>query len=103
MCVTPWVMFSWFQPDSACAVSVPAPAVSARTTEASFSRIIVNVPCSAPTPERCAFSQEANPLRRAPTLAPGGRFVHAADETLQAQRQSASLLFCEEAAQFAPP
>src|SRR4029077_7819710 len=98
MCVTPWVMFSWFQPDSACAVSVPAPAASAKTTEASFSRIIVNVPCSATLHRAARFSQEANPLRRAPPLAPGGRFVHAADDALQPQRQSASLLFCEEAA-----
>src|SRR6516162_3717816 len=100
MCVTPRVMFSWFQPDSAYPGSAPAPAASANTREASFSRIIFNVPCSAPLHPGTRFSQEANRFR-APPLAPGGRLVHAANEALQPQRQSASLLFCEEAAQLA--
>src|SRR6516165_2959331 len=100
MCVTPRVMFSWFQPDSAYTGSAPAPAASANTREASFSRIIFNVPCSAPLHPGARFLRK--PTRcRAPPLAPGGRLVHAANEALQPQRQSASLLFCEEAAQLA--
>src|SRR5215469_3841057 len=100
MCVTPRVMFSWFQPDSAYTGSAPAPAASAKKREASFSRIIFNVPCSAPLHPGARFSREASPLPCA-SLAPGGRLVHAANEALQPQRQSASLLFCEEAAQLA--
>src|SRR5580693_7627718 len=97
-------MLSWLQPDSACAGGEPHAAAAARARGASFARIVINVPYSAhPLPSRAAHTKESRP---APTeapwgLRPGGRLVDAADEALQAKRQSTPLLFREKAAQLA--
>src|SRR5882762_5083040 len=96
-------MLSWPQPDSARAGGKPDAATAAKTSGVSFARIIINVPYSAhPLPSRRRTSNESDQLRlNARGLRPGGRLVDAADETLQAKRQSTPLLFREKAAQLA--
>src|SRR2546423_8730645 len=86
-------MLSWLQPDSACAGEAPHAATAARASGVSFARIIIlDVPYSAHPDRR---------RRAAWGLRPGGRLVDAADEALQAKRQSTPLLFREKAAQLA--
>src|SRR2546423_693552 len=86
-------MLSWLQPDSACAGEAPHAATAARASGVSFARIIIlDVPYSAHPDRR---------RRRVSSLRPGGRLVDAADEALQAKRQSTPLLFREKAAQLA--
>src|ERR1700694_3911942 len=96
-------MLSWAQPDSARAGGKPDAAAAAKTSGASFARIIINVPYSAhPDCRRRRISIESRPAPpERPGLRPGRRLVDAADETLQAKRQSTPLLFREKAAQLA--
>src|SRR6202521_1994934 len=98
-------MLSWLQPDSACAGRAADAAAAAKARGASFARIIIKRALQrTPLPSQAAhLIKKADQLRLKARwgLRPGGRLVDAADETLQAKRQSTPLLFREKAAQLA--
>src|SRR5579862_1214513 len=98
-------MLSRLKPDSARAAALVHTAARA-ASGASFARIIVNVPYSArPPAARRKSPQNCKPAPPRPlrALGPGGRLIDAADEALQAMRQSTPLRFREKAAQLALP
>src|SRR5579863_6052758 len=104
--VTPGVMLSSPQPESALAARVPSVASAARAEVASLLRIIVNLCLTA----RAACGRRPRNLKKCLPLSssrcrmksrPGGRFTGAPDEALQPQRQPTPFFFREEAPQLA--
>src|SRR5579862_1009621 len=107
MSVTPCGRLSCAQPDSSApAGSASAPAAAVRASRASVLRIVISLCLAARSPALtgCVAKnpRAAPPLHRPRrTSLPGGRLVHAANHALQAQRQSAALLFGQKAPQLA--
>src|SRR5580698_4038239 len=107
MSVTPGVMLSRPQPESAWAASEPTVANTARAGAASLLRIIVNLCLTAPAAGLprlrnlkkylpCCFPSAVRQKSR-----PGGRLTGSPDQALQPQRQSPPFFFREEAPQLA--